>query len=101
MLVNVLVKKIFEPAYTARGESPSAFGRRGIPPRGMAQRSNTPGILAFRALRSGRPVRLGATTDFHHGLVNVPPRWCPGAQRSCGREKAVGRRLVTRVEAAT
>ena len=57
------------PAFTARGESPSAFGERRIPPRGVAQRSNTPGILAFRAWRSGRLVRLGATTDFHHGLL--------------------------------
>jgi hypothetical protein len=28
-----------------------------------------PDILAFRALRSGRIVGLGATTDFHHGLL--------------------------------
>ena len=55
---------------TARGKSPSAFGERCIPPRGVAHRSNTPGILAFRALRSGRIVRLGATTDFHHGLLS-------------------------------
>jgi len=26
-------------------------------------------MLAFRALQSGRLVRLGATTDFHHGLL--------------------------------
>ena len=65
-----------------RGRSPSAFGERCIPsapqrgcrvgdpaPRGVAQRSNTPGILAFRALRSGRIVHLGATTDFPHGLL--------------------------------
>jgi len=56
----------------ARGKSPSASGERCIPPRGVAQRSNTPGILAFRALRSGRLVRLGATTDFHHGLLDFP-----------------------------
>ena len=56
-------------ATAARGKSPSAFGERCIPPRGVAQRSNTPGILAFRAWRSGRIVRLGATTDFHHGLL--------------------------------
>src|SRR5436190_18111939 len=58
-------------ALAARGKSPSAFGERCIPPRCVAQRSNTPGILAFRALRSGRIVRLGATTDFHHGLQGI------------------------------
>ena len=31
-----------------------AFGRRCIPPRGVARRSNTPGILPPRALRDGR-----------------------------------------------
>ncbi|MEP7303968.1 MAG: efflux RND transporter periplasmic adaptor subunit [Acidobacteriota bacterium] len=63
---------------TTRGKSPSAFGERCIPPRGVAQRSNTPGILAFRAWRSGRITRLGATTDFHHGLLTPNPsanRW--------------------------
>ena len=59
----------YSAALTARGKSPSAFGERCIPHRGVAHRSNTPGILAFRALRSGRIVRLGATTDFHHGLL--------------------------------
>ena len=66
----------------ARGESPSAFGGRCIPPpprrgcrvegpgpRGVAHRSHTPGILAIRAWRSGRIGRLGATTHFHHGLL--------------------------------
>jgi len=28
-----------------------------------------PDILAFRAWRSGRIASLGATTDFHHGLL--------------------------------
>jgi hypothetical protein len=43
----------------ARAKSPSAFGERGIPPRGVAQRSKTPGILAFRAwaIRAPRPPR--------------------------------------------
>ena len=53
----------------ARGASPSAFDRRCIPPGGVAQRSNTGGILAFRALPAGRIVGLGATTDLHHGLL--------------------------------
>jgi len=38
-----------------------AFGHRRIPPRGVARRSNTPGILAPRALRSGRLGALGAS----------------------------------------
>jgi len=54
----------------ARGESRSAFDPRRIPPRGVAQRSNIGHILASRALRSGRIVGLGATTDFHHGLLS-------------------------------
>src|SRR5436189_1399110 len=66
----------------ARGETPAAFGRRCIPPppqRGcrvggpgagcVAPRSNTPGILARRALPSGRIAALGATLDLHHGLL--------------------------------
>jgi glutaminyl-peptide cyclotransferase len=71
-------------ALAARGESPSAFDRRCIPAstptrlprrgpraRGVAQRSNIPDILAFRALRSGRIGGLGATTHFHHGLLGL------------------------------
>jgi four helix bundle protein len=38
-----------------------AFGRRCIPPRGVARRSNTPGILSPRALRGGRLGALGAS----------------------------------------
>ena len=41
-----------------------AFGRRCIPPRGVARRSNTPGILPPRALLGGRLGALGATTNF-------------------------------------
>ena len=55
----------------ARGESPAAFGRRCIPPGGVAPRSNTPGILTRRALPSGRIAALGATPDFHHGLLRA------------------------------
>src|SRR5206468_7445506 len=54
---------------TARGETPAAFGRRCIPAGCVAPRSNTPGILARRALPSGRIAALGATLDFHHGLL--------------------------------
>jgi hypothetical protein len=39
----------------------AAFGRRCIPPRGGAHRSNTPGILPPRALRGGRLGALGAS----------------------------------------
>src|SRR5437867_196481 len=80
----------------ARGESLAAFDRRCIPapPQrgcrvrdpgagGVAPPSNTPGIatpprkpraagapaLGRRALPAGRLARLGATPDFHHGLV--------------------------------
>jgi hypothetical protein len=53
----------------ARGETPAAFGRRCIPAGCVAPRSNTPGILARRALPSGRIAALGATLDFHHGLL--------------------------------
>src|SRR5438552_17591320 len=68
----------------ARGETPAAFGRRCIPPppqRGcrvggpgsgcVAPRSKTPGILARRALPSGRIAALDATLDFRHGLLGA------------------------------
>src|SRR6185436_12057457 len=41
-----------------------AFGRRGIPPGGVAPRSNTPGILVRRAWPVGRRDALGATASF-------------------------------------
>ncbi len=41
----------------------------GRPPRGVARRSNTPGIFPPRALRGGRLGGLGAMLDFHHGLL--------------------------------
>jgi len=63
------MRHLASSALTARGKSPSAFGERCIPPRGVAQRSNTPGILACRAWRSGRIARPGATRDVHHGLL--------------------------------
>ena len=53
----------------ARGESPAAFDRRCIPADCVAPRSNTVSILARRALSSGRIAGLGATRDFHHGLL--------------------------------
>src|SRR3989442_4934180 len=59
-------------ALAARGETPAAFGRRCIPAGCVAPRSNTPGILARRALPSGRIAALGATLEFHHGLLDKP-----------------------------
>src|SRR5262245_28588824 len=53
----------------ARGESLAAFDGRGIPASCVAPRSNTAGILGRRALLAGRLTRLGATPDFHHGLL--------------------------------
>src|SRR5205809_2642504 len=69
----------------ARGETPAAFGRRCIPAGCVAPRSNTPGILARRALPSGRIAALGATLDFHHGLLAVPARREMGATRRVRR----------------
>jgi hypothetical protein len=62
----------------ARGESPAAFGRRCIPADGVAPPSNIPDILGRRALSAGRLVALGATPDFHHGLLGRRQRGRPG-----------------------
>jgi hypothetical protein len=53
----------------ARGESPTAFGRRCIPPGCVASPSNIPDILGRHALPAGRIAGLGATPAFHHGLL--------------------------------
>src|SRR5438046_536243 len=55
----------------ARGETPAAFGRRCIPADCVAPPSNIPDILGRRALSSGRLAALGATLDFHHGLLTA------------------------------
>src|SRR5687768_17797427 len=55
----------------AHGESPAAFDRRCIPAGGVARPSNTLGILGRRALPAGRIAGLGATRDFHHGLLTL------------------------------
>jgi hypothetical protein len=73
-LLNVSVAMAltaFAPAsaLAARGESPAAFGRRCIPPGCVAPPSNIPDILGRRALPAGRIAGLGATPDFHHGLL--------------------------------
>src|SRR5438876_4983419 len=62
-------------ALTARGETPAAFGRRCIPADCVAPPSNIPDILGRRALSSGRLAGLGATPDFHHGLLIGARRW--------------------------
>jgi len=59
----------FAGLLAARGESLAAFDGRCIPAGCVAPRSNTPGILGRRALPAGRLARLGATPDFHHGLL--------------------------------
>src|SRR6266849_3708488 len=53
----------------ARGESPAAFDGRCIPAGCVAPPSNISDILGRRALPAGRLARLGATLDFHHGLL--------------------------------
>src|SRR2546426_7640368 len=52
----------------ARGETPTAFGRRCIPADCVAPPSNIPDILGRRALSAGRLAALGATPEFNHGL---------------------------------
>src|SRR6476646_8096832 len=48
-------------------------------PRGLRCSSlNTPGILGRRALPAGRLARLGATSDFHHGLLPEDTPACEG-----------------------
>jgi 3alpha(or 20beta)-hydroxysteroid dehydrogenase len=61
----------------ARGETPAAFDGRGIPAGCVAPPSNIPDILGRRALPAGRLARLGATLDFHHGLLGayVASKW--------------------------
>ena len=67
----------------ARGESPAAFDRCCIPPACVAPRSHTAGIFPRRALPDGRITGLGATRDFHHGLlVDTTPTVCRSVR--CG-----------------
>ena len=61
----------------ARGKSPPAFDRRGIPADCVARRSNIPDILPPRALSAGRLAGLGATRDFCHGLLGWVAKRCP------------------------
>jgi S-disulfanyl-L-cysteine oxidoreductase SoxD len=75
-------------ALAARGETPAAFGRRCIPAGCVAPRSNTPGILARRALPAGRIAALGATLDFHHGLLAQSPTYGVGRTPSAEEIRA-------------
>src|SRR5216117_1312837 len=78
---------------TARGESLVAFDGRCIPTGSVAPRSNTPGILGRRALPAGRLTRLGATPEFHRGLLIRETSRFPQAQiASRGRIVACRRR---------
>ena len=61
----------FQSNLAARGEGLAAFDGRCIPAGCVAPPSNTPGILGRRALLAGRLARLGATPDFHHGLLAI------------------------------
>src|SRR5436309_9743931 len=61
----------FAGLLAARGESLAAFDGRCIPAGCVAPRSHAPGMLGRRALPAGRLARLGATPDFHHGLLAV------------------------------
>src|SRR5580658_10219573 len=63
------------PGPTARGESPTAFERRCIPAGCVAPPSNVPDILGRHALPAGRLAVLGATPDFHHGLLDEAEQW--------------------------
>src|SRR5436309_7819639 len=78
----------FAGLLAARGESLAAFDGRCIPAGCVAPRSNTPGILGRRALPAGRLARLGATPDFHHGLLSAAHAWSLGVPW--------GRRLLRR-----
>jgi uncharacterized protein len=66
---NVLISGLLSTTLTARGETPAAFGRRCIPADCVAPPSHIPDMLGPRALSSGRLAALGATPDFHHGLL--------------------------------
>ncbi len=64
---------------TARGESPAAFDERSIRAGGVAPPSNIGHILSRRAWPPRRLARLGATRDFHHGLLTHAPIQTPAS----------------------
>jgi prolyl oligopeptidase len=63
----------FSSFLAVRGETPPAFGRRCIPADCVAPPSHIPDMLGRRALSSGRLATLGATPEFHHGLLAQTP----------------------------
>src|SRR5688500_6834782 len=86
----------------ARGESLAAFDGRGIPAGGVAPPSHTPGMLGRRALPAGRLARLGATPDFHHGLLmasDVPTASVDRSPGAAAESSAVDLALVRRAQA--
>src|SRR4029077_11137920 len=64
-----LVAVLSDSALAARGKSLAAFDGRCILAGCVALPSNIPDILGHRALSARRLARLGATPDFHHGLL--------------------------------
>ena len=70
---------------TARGGSLAAFDGRCILAGCVAPRSNIPDILGRRALPARRLARLGATPDFHHGLLSEAERYQTRTQPHDGR----------------
>ena len=77
----------------ARGESPAAFDRRCIPSACVAPRSNTAAIFPRRALPDERITGLGATLDFHHGLLAaIRCREARASLRGGASHEAEGRR---------
>jgi hypothetical protein len=64
------VTKPAEGQMLARGETTAGYDGRRILAGGVAPRSNTPDILGRGGLPAGRLARLGATREFHHGLLD-------------------------------
>ncbi len=103
--LEAVSRQVVVAALAARGESPAAFDRRCIPPTYVASRSNTAGIFPRRALVDRRITGLGATRDFHHGLLaSIPGQpdhvkrnrgWCTKFERrGCLNHVCVGGRAV-------
>ncbi len=78
---------------SARGKS-----RRGIRPglhrarTALPPRSHTPGMLPQSALSGGRSPGLGATRDFHHGLITIQALGVCAAGSSARRNTNASRR---------
>jgi len=79
-LLTALCSFVLLAPLAARGETLAAFDGRCIPVGCVAPRSNTPGILGRRALPAGRLARLGATPEFHHGLLVFAVQQAPPGQ---------------------